>query len=745
MLTRKNIVRGVGVLLTTAVVVYLAVTLFTAPKRVEAKLAGQKLAEPEFAWVNEQQCGSCHQQYVQQWQRSDHAMAMAVATPDYVRGQFNTDRFYQKDQHYWLTSPAGDGQREHFPVAYTFGWQPLQQYLVATERGRWQAFGQAWDTELQQWFALYPEQANDTSHPLHWQQPLHMANTQCISCHVTNYQANYDPNTDRFNSTWQALGVGCQSCHGPAAEHVNWAKTATAEPMPEHGLKGFKVSLNQAETQLNSCAQCHSRRIELTDFSPETDVHEQFLLSPLSADLYEVDGKILEEVFEYGSFVQSNMQQAGVVCSDCHNAHSGALRAPGNAVCSQCHNPQGQAARPGLNTERLQSKDYTSSEHHFHPVDSVGAQCTSCHMPGRTYMGNDYRHDHSFSSPNPAQAAQLNHSDACLGCHQEQAPAAIIAQFQQWYPAAQARDGGYAKTLFMARQGEEGAAQALLEQLQQEQQPPIRLAALLTELANYPSSAAQQLVLRYANHSHALLRRAAIEAATALMPFAWLQGQFPRWLQDQATAVRVTAAEQLIGLQQPVAPALLMEYEQLQQRHLATAQGHFNLASVYQLTGREHQVGASLQLALQRNSNYIPAMIAWADWLEVQNPNQALQFLQQQLQRQPNSAALHFAMALSQVRQGNLALAITHLQQAYSLDPGNSQYAYVLAVATYDSGAQQQALAILRTALAINPHQRQLRLALLQYSGNSAERIKLLDDLQRINPFDPFLEITLSD
>lgn len=740
MLTNKNIVRAVGLLLVTVIMAFLAADLLISPK-----LAGPQQAQPVSAWVDEEQCNSCHEQNVQQWQRSNHAMAMAEATPEHVRGQFNTEQFYQKDQRYWLTSPADDGHREHFQVAYTFGWQPLQQYLVATERGRWQAFGQAWDTEQQQWFALYPEQASNTNHPLHWQQPLHMANTQCISCHVTHYQANYDPNTDRFNSTWQALGVGCQSCHGPAAEHLNWANKASDEPMPTQPLKGFKVSLSQAEAQLNSCAQCHSRRIELTDFSPETDIHDQFILSPLSADLYEVDGKILEEVFEYGSFIQSNMHQAGVACSDCHNAHSGALRAPGNAVCSQCHNPQGQAARPGLNTQRLQGKDYTSSEHHFHPPESVGAQCTSCHMPGRTYMGNDYRHDHSFSSPNPAQAVQLNHSDACLGCHQEQPSAAIIAQFQQWYPTAQARDRGYAKTLFMARHGEDGAVQALLDQLELEQQPPIRLAALLTELANYPSSAAQQLVLRYASHPHALLRRAAIETATALMPLAWLQGQFPHWLQDQTTAVRVTAAEQLIGLQLPVEPALLMEYERLQQRHLATAQGHFNLASVYQLTGREGQVGPSLQLALQRNSHYIPAMIAWADLLEDDSPTMAKQFLHEQLQRQPNSAALNYAMALNQVRQGHLPLAIQYLQQAYTLEPENSHYAYVLAVATYDSGAQQEALAILRAALANQPNQRHLRYVLLQYSGNSEERKKLFDDLQRMNPFDPFLETALSE
>jgi len=701
-------------------------------------------------WVDEQQCGTCHQEQNQQWKKSHHAMAMAKPSAESVRAQFDSrsfgsKQFYQKNQRYWLTAATANGEEKHYPVAYTFGWQPLQQYLVETERGRLQAFSLAWDTEKEQWFSLYPDQASEPGHPLHWQQPPHTANSQCISCHVSNYQANYDLPSDSFNSQWQALGVGCQSCHGPASAHLRWAQAPS-----NLALKGFNISLREAEPQLNSCAQCHSRRIELTDFTAEADVHDQFLVSPLSADLYEVDGKIQDEVFEYGSFVQSRMYQAGVTCSDCHNGHSGELRAEGNAVCSQCHNPQGQPARVGLpveelRTQRLQGKNYNSAEHHFHASDSVGAQCTSCHMPSRTYMGNDDRHDHSFSSPNPAQAIALDHSDACLGCHQEQTAQATLAQFKQWYPNAKARDEGYATTLFMARNGLEGAAQALLAQLQEEKQPPIRLAVLLTELVNYPSDAAQQLVVRYSEHANALLRRAAIETASVLMPVVWLQGQFPRWLEDKTTAVRVVAAEQLMGLQQPLAPRLLAEYEQLQQRHLATAEAHFNLASVYQLTGREERAAEALQQALERNIDYLPAVIAWSQWLETNSPGAATQFLQAQLQRQQlqgqaGTATLHYALALSQIRQGFMPAGMKHLQQAYEQDPLNSQYAYVLAVAYYDSGAQQKALQILRTALANNPNQRHLRFVLLQYSRNSEEREKLLKDLQLINPFDPFLE-----
>ncbi|WP_110076933.1 MULTISPECIES: tetratricopeptide repeat protein [Pseudidiomarina] len=667
------------------------------------------------AWVDESNCKNCHQQADQQWRNSHHAKALTPANHDHKL-------------------PLGELKATEKPV-WLIGYEPLQQVLIASPDGRLQAHHLAFATEQQTWFDLYPEVADNPDHPLHWRQSAHLANTQCLSCHVSNYQTQYQPKTDTFASSWQQLGVGCQSCHGPAGNH-----------QADGG--GFELSLAASDQQLQVCAQCHSRRNELLPFQPNVGVHQQFLISPLRADLYEVDGKILDEVFEYGSFVQSRMHQAGVTCSDCHNPHSGELRAPANAVCSQCHNPAGTpkliADTPRtIDFNKLQGQAFATPAHHFHPADSAGAQCVNCHMPGRVYMGNDLRHDHSFSSPNPAQALALEHSDACLGCHQDKPAAEMVAAFARWYPDAEPRDGGYAQALYRAREGLPGAAEGLLKQLQAGQQPAIRHAALLAELGHYPSLAAQQQVAAGLTHPDAWVRRTAIEVAPALFNPAWLMPQLSKLLADPELAVRMTAVEQLLAQDYPFKAAAegaaLAEYSELQQHHLGTAQGHYNQSLVAGTLGFEAQVQHDLQAALQRNGHYIPALIGLAQWLEKSDAKAAQQLLVSAQQQQSEAAEIAFALALMLIRQGEMAAGLEQLQQTVALAPDNAHYSYVLAIALYDNGQHEAAMDRLRTALAQAPQQRHLRLALWQYSNDINERERLMKQLRQLNPFDPLI------
>lgn len=669
----------------------------------------------------ETRCAGCHESEHHQWLTSHHAKALSPLTD--------------------LDTSAITDLSEHEKPVLIIGHEPLQQVLVATKNGHLHAHPLAYDTKQQQWFDLYPQAAGNPSHPMHWRQPAHLANTQCLSCHVTDYQTGYQPQTLKFESSWQAMGVGCQSCHGPTEAHLQWA--GGQQTLPN---KGFTLQLSAAEQQLQVCAQCHSRRNELQPFKPTVAIHQQFLVSPLSADLYEVDGTIKDEVFEYGSFIQSKMHQAGVTCSNCHNAHSGELKAPGNAVCSQCHSSDGQAqSTASIDGTNLKAKNYDSSDHHFHQADSSGGQCVNCHMPGQLYMGNDLRHDHSFSSPNPSQALALRHSDACIDCHQQTPVKELVSAFSSWYPQAKPRDGGYAQTLFNARNGQPGAAQGLLLQLQAGKQPAIRHAALLAELGNYPSLAAQRLTVQGLQHADPLVRRAAIEVAPTLFTEAWLMRNLPILLEDSQQAVRITAIEQLLSLGyrfvKPQEVTYLKAYAGLQQHHLGTAQGHFNLATVAATHGQPpSQVKAHLQAALMRNAQDIPTVIEFAQWLEKTDPQAAKAILESAIALQPAAAELVYARGLMLIRQADFSAGLSDLAQAAQLAPDSSHYAYVLAIALYDSGQHEAARELLRSALKQSPQQRQLRMALWQYTSVPAERQRLLEQLRQLNPFDPWLD-----
>lgn len=716
-------------------------------------------AQP-VALVDEKACQGCHGAEVKQWQGSHHQRAMQLPTEQTVLGDFNdqtftsdkeTTRFFRRDGGFWVNTPGPDGQPADFKVAYTFGVEPLQQYLLELPAGHLQPLGVAWDTEKKQWFHLYPGQGIDASNALHWTKTAQNANYMCIECHTTGFKRNFNDKTNTFASHWQALGVGCQSCHGPASEHLSWA----AKPNKADLSKGFEKPLLSQTTnrgQVETCARCHSLRAALGDgYKHSSALLDDYLPSALNAAQYEVDGTIKGEVFEYGSFTQSKMFAKGVACTNCHNPHSTQLKAQGNAVCTQCHNPAGKTAAPGVDGAGLQAKDYDSPAHTKHPAGSPAAQCTACHMPGKFYMGNDFRHDHSFSVPNPAQSKALGTPDACMGCHRETKSKLLIEQFNAMYPNSKPHDGGYAQSLDQARKGSAGAARALQAQLARTDLPAIRRAALLTELANYPSAQALTLISNGLKSPDGEVREAAVRALSTMAAPQQVGQLLTPLLRDPLRAVRLAAiwelAQQPPEARQNLTPAfwqqLLGEYEQVQLQLLERGEGNMNLAGLYQLTGRSAQVEARLRTALQRDPDFLPALVSLAQLLEQSHPQEAAQLLEQAIQRNPQEALLYHSKGLSLVRQGDYQDAISAFAKADALEPLNPQYGYVLAIALHDSGSPDKAIAQLQAMLKRQPQNRNARMALVNYAQETrnVELIQqVVGDLWEINPDDPILQ-----
>ncbi len=751
-------VAGIGWFLLSSAPTLLQPVPVSAPVVESAKPQPVALAPAKM--VDEQQCQGCHGEQVKDWQGSHHQLAMQQANANTLLGDFNnvtfktekeTTVFSRKGDEFWVNTPGVDGKNANFKVAYAFGVAPLQQYLLEVGEGRLQALGVAWDTEKHRWFHLYPGQGVNFKNPLHWSKPSQNANFMCVECHTTGFKRNFDAAKNTFDSHWNSLGVGCQACHGPASNHLEWTAKKT-----DLIHAGFAVDLmdKNATVEIETCARCHSRRAPLDDgYTVGKRLMDDYLPSVLTRELYALDGKIKDEVFEHGSFAQSKMFDKGVRCSNCHNPHSTQLKAPGNSVCLQCHNATSKTTVEDVDGKGLQAKNYDSIEHTRHTMGQPGSQCVDCHMPGKFYMGNDFRHDHSFSIPDPERAKKLGTPDACLTCHQGKAGDKITGQFKLWNTAnaSAVQAPRYDESLWLIRNGQPGAAQALFEQLQRSNLPAIQRATLLGELSLYPSEQALKLATRDLSNTAPQVRESAIRALSAFLPPPERAQLLIPLLNDPVRAVRIAAARDLLsvarnglGTAQDSWNAAIVEYEAVQKSLVERAEANLNLAMLYQADGRSAEVEGLLRTALQRDPDFYPALVTLVQWLEANGRRQEGHvLLAQRLKDRPDSGLLQHTQGLALIRAGQAAQAMPYLRKAAQLEPQSGQFSYVLAVALHDSGKIDEACAELERLLKEQPSNRNARLSLIQYyldNGQEPKAQVLLQGWKKMNMGDPALK-----
>src|SRR5436309_6098527 len=151
---------------------------------VLASVCGAEGGAPPFVarYVGRSACAGCHTAETKAWQGSHHDLAMQEASEATVLGDFrNTasrygtvvSRFFRKQGGFWVRTDGPDGKLRDYEVKYTFGVDPLQQYLIELPGGRLQALSIAWDTRPeaaggQRWFHLYPNETIDFRDELHW-------------------------------------------------------------------------------------------------------------------------------------------------------------------------------------------------------------------------------------------------------------------------------------------------------------------------------------------------------------------------------------------------------------------------------------------------------------------------------------------------------------------------------------------------------------------------------------------------
>jgi predicted CXXCH cytochrome family protein len=667
---------------------------------------------------------------------------MQEATETTVLGSFTgglatdasgTVAFFRRDRRFVVNAAGPDAQRADFEAKYTFGVFPLQQYLLPLHGGRLQAFGIAWDARPaaaggQRWFSLYPDQPLRSGDPLHWTGIDQTWNYQCADCHSTGLRKNYDEKTDSYATTWSEISVGCEACHGPASNHLAWARQEQGWRALEstHGLvqrlderRGVGWSLGGAPTatrsvprttsrEIDTCARCHSRRSQYTDaIHAGADWLDGFRPALLEPGLYFPDGQQREEVYTWGSFLQSRMYAAGVTCSDCHEPHSGKLRAAGNSVCAQCHAPA----------------VFEAASHHHHPAGSPGAQCVACHMPATTYMVIDARRDHSIRIPRPDRSVTLGVPNACGPCHAERGAQWAAEAVAGWYPQRKPGFQGFAETFAAAERGDPAAAQALAKLLGNDAEAALVRASAAARLAAFLSPNTLPAVSGSLRDPHALVRAAAAETLAVADPGTRANELAPL-LADPVCLVRMAAARSLAG--DPEARLLadergaftkaLDEWLAAQRFNADRPEAQTSLGALYAERGGWAEAIAAYRRALALDPTYVQAAVNLADVYRSRNDErEAEQVLRQALARNPDAAPLHHVLGLALIRSGRTAEAIASLQRSTLLDPDDPRFAYVYAVALHDTGDAKGSIAVLRRAVERHPFDGDLRAALSAY------------------------------
>ncbi len=712
--------------------------LFSFSIMAQPKLVGKQ-------YVGEEACQACHSKEFQEWQGSHHDLAMQEANESTVLGDFNqihfikdgiTTTFFKQKNNFMVNTDNAQGQLQDYKIAYTFGVYPLQQYMVKFPQGKVQVLDIAWDSRSkeqggQRWFSLHPNDTVIAGDVLHWTGPNLNWNYMCADCHSTNLKKNYNALNDHYDTQWDSINVSCEACHGPASEHLNWAKLEQKER--ENKENGLTLHLSQkekndwiinpktgiAQKRLSSnthvephveevelCAKCHSRRSQLDDtFIPGDNFRDHYLPSLLTDDLYFSDGKMKDEVYVYGSFAQSKMYKVGVRCSDCHNSHTLDRKAEGDIVCQQCH----------LATQ------YATLKHHFHEEQSTGASCIACHMPARTYMGVDERNDHSFRIPRPDLAESLATPDACTLCHKDQNSQWATKSIQKWYGKIPVGYQQFGPVLQALDQQQKEALQLMYGVLMEET-PDIAKATLVGFLGFYPSRQTLMTSLQMLRSKSADVRRQALQTLQNF-PLQNTIGEIYKTLNDPVKIVRIEAARILSTIpkgslnkeQALLIESVTEEYRQSLVFLSERPESQLALAQLSVQSGQFQQANAEFKHALLLQKQYLPSYINYAQFLQRQGKEtEAYTILKSGLKENNKAAVLHHALGLWYIRNQEKQKGIDALKIAVDLEPDNANYQYIYAVAISETSLTDT-IKILEKILQTQSGNMQVLMALSSY------------------------------
>jgi hypothetical protein len=439
----------------------------------ETRVAGRPIQVAGGGYVTSTACQACHPSQYASWHRSYHRTMTQVATPESVVARFD-DVLERRGREIWSRDAGGAAVR----VAMTTGSHHQQIFWYETGNSR--VLGQLpviWLTADQQWIPRRAALMAPPTPPSGHAMPETGAwNGVCVACHSTDGRPAFDTpfgskpiEAQTADTNAAEFGIACESCHGPAAEHVEanrnpWrryvkhfsgAPDATiVQPQRLDAVRGSQV-----------CGQCHSFW-EFSDGTGERDANTRGLRyrpgddlaadrlivqpttnlsSPRVQELLAADAGFVRDMFwsdgmvratgrEYNGLIESPCFKDAtdaarkMSCFSCHMMHKTpddaraldvwaddqlAANADGNHACVQCH--------------------ASATNHSHHRADSSGSSCYNCHMPYTTYGLLKTIRSHQISSPSVQASIDTGRPNACNLCHLDKTLAWTADALTKWF------------------------------------------------------------------------------------------------------------------------------------------------------------------------------------------------------------------------------------------------------------------------------------------------------------------------
>jgi DmsE family decaheme c-type cytochrome len=240
----------------------------------------------------------------------------------------------------------------------------------------------------------------------------------CRSCHEEIYKTGFE-RTPHFQTTRKG-GMGCESCHGPGAEHVAGGGDVSKI------IRFERLSREEASAR---CLECHGEEMEGSHFTSSEHAHagvgctdcnsphhakgQQFLLVANQPGLcYSCHATVKAD---FGKPFHHRVNESLVKCTDCHDAHGtttekAARSSPeGDVACFKCHaDKQGPFVFEHLpvKTEGCQAchTPHGSTNPRFLRVSQVNLMCLQCHtLPTQSPIGPAHNQSQKYQ--------------ACTMCH----------------------------------------------------------------------------------------------------------------------------------------------------------------------------------------------------------------------------------------------------------------------------------------------------------------------------------------